>query len=137
VYSSEKLPVNYHAMPHAIFSSPQVAGVGFREQELKNKKEGLDYYKLVYPYIKTAMGKAIEDREGFVKFLINKADGKILGCHIMGNDASILIHEVLVDMRAGQGTINSISRTIHIHPALSEVVAKAAAECSSGSSSNN
>ena len=137
VYSSEKLPVNYHAMPHAIFSSPQVAGVGFREQELKNKKEGLDYYKLVYPYIKTAMGKAIEDREGFVKFLINKADGKILGCHIMGSDASILIHEVLVDMRAGQGRINSISKTIHIHPALSEVVAKAAEAAEGSSSSSN
>lgn len=122
--STEKIPVNYYAMPHAIFSSPQVAAVGFREQDLKNM--GVNYYKSVYPYIKTAMGEAIEDREGFVKFLVNKTDKKILGCHIIGSDASTLIHEVLVAMRHGDGTINSISGTIHIHPALSEVVARAA-----------
>jgi dihydrolipoamide dehydrogenase len=121
---NEKIPVNYHAMPHAIFSSPQIASVGFREQDLKSMS--IDYYKSTYPYIKTAMGEAIEDREGFVKFLVNKADRKILGCHIMGSDASTLIHEVLVAMRAGDGTIKSISRTIHIHPALSEVIARAA-----------
>ncbi|HEY3526997.1 MAG TPA: FAD-dependent oxidoreductase, partial [Nitrososphaeraceae archaeon] len=123
--STEKIPVNYYAMPHAIFSSPQVAGVGLREQDLKNMS--INYYKSVYPYIKTAMGEAIEDREGFVKFLIDKADKKILGCHIIGTEASTLIHEVLVAMRYGHGRIDSISGTIHIHPALSEVVARAAA----------
>jgi mycothione reductase len=122
--STDKIPVNYYAMPHAIFSSPQVAGVGLREQDLKNM--GINYYRSVYPYIETAMGQAIEDREGFVKFLVNKADKKILGCHIIGTDASTLIHEVLVALRYGNGRIDSISGTIHIHPALSEVVAKAA-----------
>lgn len=55
-------------MPHAIFSSPQVAGVGFTEQQLEeeNKKEGKDYLKCIYPYIQAAMGKALEDRDGFV-----------------------------------------------------------------------
>jgi mycothione reductase len=124
ISSTAKIPVNYYAMPHAIFSSPQVAGVGLREQDLKNMS--INYYKSVYPYIKTAMGEAIEDKEGFVKFLVNKIDKKILGCHIIGSDASILIHEVLVAMRYGGGTIDSISGTIHIHPALSEVVARAA-----------
>ena len=123
--STEKIPVNYYAMPHAIFSSPQVAGVGLREQDLKNMS--INYYKSVYPYIKTAMGEAIEDRDGFVKFLVDKADKKILGCHIIGTEASTLIHEVLVAMRYGHGRIDSISGTIHIHPALSEVVARAAA----------
>jgi mycothione reductase len=121
---TEKIPVNYYAMPHAIFSSPQVAGVGLREQDLKNMS--INYYKSVYPYIKTGMGEAIEDREGFVKFLVDKADKKILGCHIIGTEASTLIHEVLVAMRSGNGRIDSISGTIHIHPALSEVVARAA-----------
>jgi mycothione reductase len=54
-------------MPHAIFSSPQIAGVGLREQGLKNM--GINYHKSIYPYIKTAMGEAIEDRDGFVSFL--------------------------------------------------------------------
>jgi mycothione reductase len=135
------IPINYYAMPHAIFSSPQVAGVGFTEQELikeqeKNKNNNnsesiIKYQKSMYPYIDTAMGQVLEDRDGFVKFLVDKKDKKILGCHIIGSQASILIHEVLVAMKADAnnngGTIGNITKTIHIHPALSEVVARAAA----------
>jgi mycothione reductase len=126
--SDRNIPVDYTAMPHAIFSSPQVAGAGFTEQLLKrdNKMEGRDYLKSTYPYIQTGMGKAIDDRDGFVKFLVDKENRKILGCHIIGTEASTLIHEVLVAMKAGDGTIDGIRRTIHIHPALSEVIARAA-----------
>ncbi|HET9807561.1 MAG TPA: dihydrolipoyl dehydrogenase [Nitrososphaeraceae archaeon] len=134
VNPGEKIPVNYTAMPHAIFTNPQIAGVGYTEQELK--KEKIPYEKSIYPYIQTGMGQAIEDKEGFVKFLIDKKNRTILGCHIMGTDASILIHEVLVVMRMGtakeekeeevKGKIDNITRTIHIHPALSEVVGRAA-----------
>jgi dihydrolipoamide dehydrogenase len=76
------------------------------------------------------MGLALEDRDGFVKFLADKMNGKILGCHIIGSEASILIHEVLVAMRADDngGTIDNIRKTVHIHPALSEVVSRAAAD---------
>lgn len=128
LHPDKKVLVNYAAMPHAIFSSPQVAGVGFKEHELK--KEGVEYQKSVYSYINTVMGHALEDRDGFVKFLADKTNGKILGCHIIGSEASILIHEVLVAMRADDngGTINNITKTVHIHPALSEVVARAAAD---------
>lgn len=123
--SDKKIAVDYFAMPHAIFSSPQVAGVGFTEQQLRTMKQ-YDYQKSVSQYINTAMGKTIEDKDGFVKFLVDKKDRKILGCHIMGSDASILIHEVLVAMKAADGKIDSINKTIHIHPALSEVIARAA-----------
>jgi mycothione reductase len=126
LHPNRKVAVDYTAMPHAIFSSPQVAGVGFTEQELK--KKSIDYQRSVYPYINTGMGEAIEDRDGFVKFLVDGKSRKILGCHIIGSHASILIHEVLVAMRVGDGTIDSISRTIHIHPALSEVIVRAADE---------
>jgi mycothione reductase len=121
----KKIPVDYSAMPHAIFSSPQVAGVGYTEQELK-QKSNKEYVKSIYRYIDTAMGRALEEREGFVKFLVSKATRKILGCHIIGTQASVLIHEVLVAMKSGDGTIDSISKTVHVHPALSEVVARAA-----------
>jgi dihydrolipoamide dehydrogenase len=122
--NNEKMAVDYTAMPRAIFSSPQVAGVGFTEQELIEK--GMDYLKSSYPYIKTGMGQAIEDKEGFVKFLVNRKDRKILGCHILGTDASILIHEVLVAMRSGDNTVDNILYTVHIHPSLSEVIARGA-----------
>jgi mycothione reductase len=127
LHPDKKVPVNYAAMPHAIFSSPQVAAVGFTEQELK--KEGIEYQKSIYSYINTGMGHALEDRDGFVKFLADKTSGKILGCHIIGSEASILIHEVLVAMRAEDngGTTDNITKTVHIHPSLSEVVARAAA----------
>jgi mycothione reductase len=72
------------------------------------------------------MGLAIDDKEGFVKFLVDNENRKILGCHILGTDASTLIHELLVSMRSGNGTVDSISNTIHIHPALSVVVRRAA-----------
>ena len=124
VRPEHRVPVDYTAMPHAIFSSPQVAAVGLTEQELK--KNGLDYQKSVHSYIDTAMGEALEDKDGFVKFLVEKETRKILGCHIIGTEASILIHEVLVPMRSGDGTIDSITQTITIHPSLSEVVARAA-----------
>jgi len=137
MHPDRKIPVNYAAMPHAIFSSPQVAGVGFTEQELKeegikqqdkNKNNSIDYVKSVYPYINTAMGRALEDKDGFVKFLVHKKNRKILGCHIIGSQASILIHEVLVAMKSNEGldTIDNITRAVHIHPALSEVVLRAA-----------
>lgn len=118
----KKIQVDYTAMPHAIFGSPQVAGAGYTEQELK--KNNIPYTKAVYPYIRTAMGEAIEDRDGFVKLLASE-EGKILGCHIIGSHASILIHEVLVAMKLG-ASVHSIVRTVHVHPALSEVIARAA-----------
>ena len=126
VHPDKKIPVNYTAMPHAIFTNPQIAAVGYTEQQLI--KEKIEYEKSIYPYIQTGMGQVIEDKEGFVKFLIDKRNRTILGCHIMGTDASILIHEVLVAMRIGkdEGKIDNITRTIHIHPSLSEVISKAA-----------
>jgi mycothione reductase len=130
IHHNNKIPVDYTAIPHAIFTSPQIPGVGFTEQKLKNQNQ-IQYVKSIYPYINTAMGKAIDDQDGFVKFLVDKESRKILGCHIIGDQASILIHEVLVAMMSDDkhsGTIDNIVRTIHIHPALSEVVLRAAAE---------
>ncbi len=119
-----KVPVDYSSMPHAIFSSPQIAGVGKTEQQLR--AEGADYMIGRYKFIDTGMGQAIEDRTGFVKILVDGKTKKILGCHIMGTDASTLIHEVVVAMKSGDGSVRNITRAVHVHPALSEVVQRAA-----------
>ena len=79
-----------------------------------------------YRYIDTGMGMALKDESGFVKILVEKASRKILGCHIMGIEASTLLHEVVVAMNAGNGNIENITETVHTHPALSEVVLRAA-----------
>jgi len=123
VVSNHRHPVDYTAMPHAIFSNPQIAGVGATEQELKEKK--IEYLVGKYNYKDTGMGEAMGEQDGFVKFLADY-DGKILGCHILGPEASTLIHEVLVAMKAGHSHIDDIVNTIHVHPALSEVVQRAA-----------
>jgi len=124
LFPEEKLPVDYTAMPHAIFTSPQIASVGSTEQELRSK--GVEYIAAKWRYIDSGMGKAIEDHDGFVKFLYDKKTLKILGCHIIGTDAATMIHEVIVAMKSGKGDAFSILDAVHIHPALSEVVQRAA-----------
>jgi dihydrolipoamide dehydrogenase len=121
-FSKERVPVDYLAMPHAAFSSPQVAAVGKTEDELIEEK--IPYLKGVYEYNKTGYGKAIEDNDGFVKVLVHPKTKEILGCHIIGTDASILIHEVIVAMKAKLGAMGIVN-AVHIHPALSEVVQRA------------
>lgn len=120
--AEKKIKRDYNAMPHAVFTSPQIAGVGATEQELKEK--GADYAIGKYDYIKTGMGLALKDEDGFVKIIINPRTRKILGCHILGSEASILIHEVLVAMKNNL-SVDDILNTIHIHPAMSEVIQRA------------
>jgi len=117
----EPEPVDYSAMPFAVFASPEVAGVGAREQDLR--AAGDDYATRTYAYDETARGSAMH-AEGFVKVLID-LDGTIEGCHIIGPEASNLIEEVVVAMTAGSGTVEDIRDAVHIHPALSEVVDRA------------
>ncbi|MCJ7429154.1 MAG: dihydrolipoyl dehydrogenase [Candidatus Nanohaloarchaeota archaeon QJJ-5] len=115
--------VDYTAMPHAIFSRPEVAGVGMTEQQLE--ENGRDYRVARYDYSDTGKGMALKEEDGFVKVLADPETDEILGCHIMGPHAAKLIHEVLVAMRHGDGTVEEIADTIHIHPALNEVVQRA------------
>ena len=120
---SRKKAVDYYPMPHAVFTSPQIAGVGLTEQEcLEQKKKytvGKAYYK------NTGKGLALNEKHGFVKILADKDE--ILGCHIIGPEASILLHEVLIAMKASRKKALKILRnTVHVHPALNEVVQRAA-----------
>ncbi len=121
-FGNKKVKVDYTAMPFAIFTSPQIAGVGMTEDELKEKK--INYKVGRYDYIRTGMGKALKDSDGFVKVLVDKKKEKILGCHIIGTDASSIIHEVIVAMK-NKNNVKTITDTIHIHPALPEVVERA------------
>ena len=117
-----KVAVNYHAMPHAIFASPQVAGVGVTEQEAKDS--GIPYVSSIYDYHDTAYGASIEDEDGFVKVLADPDSREILGCHIIGTHASILIQEATNAMRRHL-TTDAITESIYVHPALPEVVQRA------------
>ena len=111
----DKVPVDYHAMPHAIFSSPQVAGVGVTEEEAKEQE--LDYTSATYDYFDTAYGSSIDDRDGFVKVLAHPHTREILGCHIIGSEASILIQEAVNAMRA-RLSVDFLTQSIYVHPGV-------------------
>ena len=112
-------PVDYHGMPWAIFGSPQIGGVGLTEQEAED--QGVAYATTTYPYEKTAYGSSIEDRDGFVKVLVDPRSGELLGCHVVGHDASVLVQEAVNLMRF-RLPIDAIAQSIYIHPALPEVM---------------
>ena len=85
----------------------------------------MEYATRTYAYADTAMGSAMNETDGFVKVLADPESGNILGCHIIGPHVSMLIHEVVVAMKSGAGTVGDIRDAIHIHPALNEVVHRA------------
>lgn len=119
----QRREVDYTAMPHAVFTSPQVAGVGKTEAELREEEH--HYATGVEQYRNVGMGMARKTEVGFVKALVDAHTGDILGCHIVGPEASTLIHEVLAVLSAGTGTVHDVRQMIHIHPALNEVVRNA------------
>jgi len=121
ILGEDLTPADPAAMPFAVFSAPEVAGVGRTEAAVA--EAGIDYRTTRYPYTETARGEAM-GAEGFVK-VIADAEDRILGCHIVGPEAAVLIQEVVVAMTAGSGTVGDIRRTVHVHPALSEVVGRA------------
>jgi len=114
--------VDYHAMPHAVFASPQVASVGMTEREAEGR--GAHYVTSTYAYSDTAYGASIEDKDGFVKVLADPESGEILGCHIIGTDAATLIQEATNVMRV-RGGVDVITQSIYVHPALPEVMQRA------------
>jgi dihydrolipoamide dehydrogenase len=112
-------PVDYAAMPHAIFTEPQMAGVGKTEEEIR--EDGTDYVVGHQSLPETPMGRAKKLDHGFVKVLA-APDGEILGCHVLGYEASTMIHEVVVAMRSAGGTVGDVTGVIHAHPTLNKAV---------------
>jgi len=118
-----KVKMDFSAAPHAVFSHPQVASVGLTEEEAKQQKYKILVGKALYS--ETAMGAAMGFSEGFVKVVVEGETGKILGGHIIGPEASILIQEIVNAMITETGNFAPIARAMHIHPAMSEVVQNA------------
>jgi mycothione reductase len=116
------VPIDYGPMPHAIFSSPQIAGVGATEQGLRGA--GTAFKKMSVPYTTAAKGRALKEEHGLCKFLIDP-EGKILGCHIVGHEASTLLHQVIPVMK-WRNHISSLTEMIYVHPSLAEVIRNAA-----------
>ncbi|MGD8544800.1 MAG: dihydrolipoyl dehydrogenase [Candidatus Bathyarchaeota archaeon] len=117
--------VDYHAVPHAVFTYPEIAGVGLREKEAIDKY-GKDKVLIGFQrYQDTAKGEAMDVEDYFVKVIIERETEKILGAHIIGPYASILIQEIINLMYTPEQIGEPAISGMHIHPALSEVVERA------------
>lgn len=117
------LGVDYDSIPGCTYCNPQIASIGMTERDVKEK--GIEY--TVGMYQLKAHGKAIAvgATEGFVKLIISKPYGEILGAHIIGEDASELIAEIGLAKRL-EATAEDIISTVHAHPTMAESIHEAA-----------
>jgi len=113
-----KLKMDYSAAPHAVYSHPQIASVGMTEEAARKANKVL-VGKAEYSDV--AKGEAMMEETGFAKTVVEAGTGKILGFHIIGPYAPILIQEVINAMASGGG-IDQIQRGMHIHPAITELI---------------
>jgi len=122
-FTDDKHPADYHAVPHAVFGYPQVAGVGMVEEEA----QAAGYEILVgrARYTDVTMGYAMAEEDSLVKVVVDQETRRILGCHIVGSQAAILVQQIVYLMNAGDQDYFPLADSQVIHPALSEVVIRA------------
>ncbi len=119
----DMIEVNHQGVPAAIFGHPQIGTVGMTQRAAT--EAGLDYVVAVQKYEDIAYGWAMEDTDGFAKFIADRETTAILGAHIIGPQAPTLIQQVIQAMSTGQ-TARDIVRSQHwIHPAMPELIENA------------
>ncbi len=119
--------IKYPPIPHAIFSYPQIAGVGVTEDQLMREGKAInkDYVVAIQKYKNSAMGMAMLPEVGMVKLIAEKKTKRLIGAHIIGEKASDIIHMLIAYMTM-EATADDLLKMIYIHPALSEVIRNAA-----------
>jgi len=108
-----------HAVPAAIFTSPEIATVGLTSQECERR--GIGYRQGIFPFRALGKAQAIGEIEGFVKVIAATESDRIIGMHIIGPDASTLVAECTLAVNR-RVTLAEFARTIHAHPTLAEAV---------------
>ena len=115
--------IDYNCIPGVVYTWPEVANVGHTEAQLK--EAGVKYNAGKFPFMANGRARAMGATDGFVKILADAETDRILGAHIVGPNAGDLIQEI-VSVMEFEGTAEDISRTVHAHPTLTEVVKEAA-----------
>ena len=115
--------VEYEYLPGVCYTWPEAASVGKTEEQLKN--EGVDYAVGRFNFLANGRARCMDETDGFVKILAEKASGRILGIHIVGPRASDLIAEAVTAMTFG-ATAEDLAMTFHAHPTLAEAIKEAA-----------
>jgi mycothione reductase len=123
VHPEQLREFDHRFVPSAVFTYPQIASVGFTEDEVR--AAGLNYVTAEQAYGDTAYGWAMEDQSGICKLIADPATGLLLGAHLMGYQASNLIQPLIQAMSLGQRVTDVARGQYWIHPALMEVVENA------------
>lgn len=117
-------PINYENIPGCTYCQPQVASVGLTEAKAKELGHEIKIGR--FPFMASGKAFAIGEREGFVKLIVDAKYGEILGGHIIGSEATEMIAEIAL-AKSVEATAESLFKTVHAHPTLSESVMEAAA----------
>ncbi|MFO1038449.1 MAG: dihydrolipoyl dehydrogenase [Geminicoccaceae bacterium] len=123
ILAGQKPHIDYDLIPGVVYTAPEVASIGKTEEQLKDA--GIAYKVGKFPFMANSRARSTGGGEGFVKILTDAATDRILGAHIIGPEAGILIQEVGVAMEFG-GSAEDLARTCHPHPTLEEAVKEAA-----------
>ncbi|GAY07913.1 mycothione reductase [Pseudonocardia sp. N23] len=123
LHPDEPRRTDHRFVPSAVFTEPQLAGVGLTETECR--AAGLDYVTKVQAFGDVAYGWAMEDTTGLCKLIAERGTGRLLGAHIMGPQASTLIQPLIQAMTFGLDARTMATGQYWIHPALPEVVENA------------
>lgn len=109
----------YHLIesPSVIYTYPEVASIGIIERDMNPNESFVTKMPMSH------LGKALADHEtdGFIKMILDKQTGRIIGCHIIASTASDLISEIAVAMQS-EATVFDLAATIHPHPSISEII---------------
>ncbi len=114
---------NPHTIPGVVYTWPEVASVGFSEEQLKEKK--VAYKKGSFPFKASGRARAAEESDGFIKVLADEATDEVLGIHMVGPRAADMISEAVLAMEY-RASAQDIGMIIHAHPTYSEVLKEAA-----------
>lgn len=115
--------MDYQVIPWCVFTLPEIGHAGLTEEEAT--AEGYEVKVGRFPYAANGKALGLRETDGFVKTVSDADSGDILGVHIVGAHASMLIHEAAVAIRSG-ATVTDIAHTVHAHPTLSEMIMESA-----------
>lgn len=121
--SGKKSEIDYIGMPAVVFSDPEMASVGYTEQEAK--EAGIEVKVAKFPFAANGRALSLNETDGSLKLITRKEDGLVIGGQIVGPNASDLVAEIGLAIEAGM-TAEDIALTVHAHPTLSEITMEAA-----------
>ncbi|SFF95234.1 dihydrolipoamide dehydrogenase [Halobacillus alkaliphilus] len=123
VIAGEKSEIDYLGIPAVVFSDPELASVGYTEEEAK--EAGYDVKASKFPFGANGRALSLNDSDGFLKLITRQDDNLVIGAQIAGPNASDMISELGLAIEAGM-TAEDLALTIHAHPTLGEITMEAA-----------